>query len=290
MTHSNHTHTFLFYVVSNECNPILGLPDLMQLGMISFNCRISDNSEGAYGLQYYYKDDYTQFCFNSCEEQQGTVLDKDRLINGSDIRSVFSGVGRFLIWPVDINLSENPVPVQKPAWCVPVSLKRKSEHEIHSMECQGIISKLDRNTTTEWLNSFFIVKKLNGDLRICLDWTDVNNYIVRPVCNSNTLDDISFKLKDAKHFSVFDATKGFFHLPLSDKPKLFSAMLTPIGVYVFNVLAMGLLYANHLFESTHWVLLEGPTGIVNFADDILVFGATQEEYDSNVISFLERCI
>ena len=55
-------------------------------------------------------------------------------------------------------------------------------------------------------------------------------------------------MKDAKYFSVFDATKGFFHLPLSDKSRLLTAMLTPEGVYVFNVLAMGLCNAGDLFE------------------------------------------
>ena len=46
---------------------------------------------------------------------------------------------------------------------MPVSLKRKFEYEIHSMEQQGIISRFDRNTATEWLTSFVIVKKPNGD-------------------------------------------------------------------------------------------------------------------------------
>ena len=63
---------------------------------------------------------------------------------------------------------------------------------------------------------------------------------------------MSFKLKNAKHFFVFDATKGSFHLPLSDKSKLLTAMLTLIGVYVFNVLANGLSNANELFESALW--------------------------------------
>ena len=37
-------------------------------------------------------------------------------------------------------------------------------------------------------------------------------------------------------------------------------------------------------------LLKGLAGVVNIADDILVFGATQEERDNNIISFLERCL
>ena len=65
-------------------------------------------------------------------------------------------------------------------------------------------------------------------------------------------------------------------------------MLTPVGVYVFNILAMGLSNADNLFESALWELLKGLVRVVNIADDILVFGATQEEHDHNVISFLER--
>ena len=157
------------------------------------------------------------------------------------------------------------------------------------MEQQGIISKLDRNTATE-LNTFIIVKKPIGDFRICLDPTYLNKYVVRPVCNSNTLDEISFELQNAKHFSVFDATKGFFHLPLNDKSKLRTDMLTLNGVCVSNVLAMGLSSANDLFESALWELLEGLAGVGNIANDILVFVATQEEHVSNVISILERCL
>ena len=36
-----------------------------------------------------------------------------------------------------------------------------------------------------WLNSYVIVKKPNGSLRIYLDPTDLNKYIVRPDCNSH---------------------------------------------------------------------------------------------------------
>ena len=84
-------------------------------------------------------------------------------------------------------------------------------------------------------------------------------------------------MKDAKYYSVFDATKGYFHLPLSARSKLLTAMLTPEDVYVFNVLSIGLCNAGDL--------ISGLPG-----DDILVFGSTQEEHDANVIRFLEMCL
>ena len=122
-----------------------------------------------------------------------------------------------------------------------------------------------------------------------MDPTNLNKYIVRPMCNSHTLDDVSHLLKDARHFRVFDATKGFFHLPIDALSRLLTVMLTPEGVYVFNVLAMGLCNAGDLFESALHNLLSGLPGVTNIAD-ILVYGSTQEEHDANVISFLQHCL
>ena len=62
----------------------------------------------------------------------------------------------------------------------------------------GILNKLDKNQATKWLNSFVVVRKPCGKLRIFLDPTDLYPHIVRPVCNSNTLDNIIHKLKKAK--------------------------------------------------------------------------------------------
>ena len=37
-------------------------------------------------------------------------------------------------------------------------------------------------------------------------------------------------------------------------------------------------------------MLQGLEGMVNIADNILVFGSTQQEHNSNVITFMERCL
>ena len=53
---------------------------------------------------------------------------------------------------------------------------------------------------------------------------------------------------------------------------------------------MGLCNDGDLFESALQDLISGLPGVKNIADDILVFGSTQEEHDANVIRFLERCL
>ena len=46
-------------------------------------------------------------------------------------------------------------------------------------------------------------------------------------------------------------------------------MLTPIGVFIYNVLAMGLTNANDIFEQCLLDILHGLHGVFNIADDIL---------------------
>ena len=74
------------------------------------------------------------------------------------------------------------------------------------------------------------------------------------------------------------------------KSKLLTAMLTPYGIYIYNMLAMGLADVTDIFELCIHQLLQDLQGVLNIADDILVFGRTNEEFNSNVISFLDRCV
>ena len=150
-SHSNSPYTCLFFVVPNKCKHIHGLLDIMWLNLIGFNYRLSKPWDG----------DDTSFVFDRCEEKIGTILHKDTLVNGERFKSILSGIGRFPVDPVNIQLTDDAVPVQKPAHRVWVSLKEKFKKEIRSKEEQGIVSRLDCNTATEWLNSFVIVKKPN---------------------------------------------------------------------------------------------------------------------------------
>ena len=67
-------------------------------------------------------------------------------------------------------------------------------------------------------------------------------------------------------------------------------MLTPFGIYVYNVLAMGLSNATDLFETCIREVLQGLNGCTNIADDVLVYGTMYDEFKSNVISFLDHCV
>ena len=84
-----------------------------------------------------------------------------------------------------------------------------------------------------------------------------------------TLEDIIDKLKGATHFAVFDSTKSFFHVPLDEASRKLTAMLTLIGIFVYNVLAMGLSNATDIFEKCMREIIKDLNGVVNITDEYL---------------------
>ena len=67
-------------------------------------------------------------------------------------------------------------------------------------------------------------------------------------------------------------------------------MLTPFGIYVYNVLAMGLSNATDFCETCIHEVLQGLNGCTNIIENVLVYGKTYDEFKNNVLAFLDHCV
>ena len=176
-------------------------------------------------------------------------LMREWIVNHEKYKHLFQGIGHFKCQPVFIEMQEGSTPIRKPAKKVPLAIREKFKQEIDLMVKVAILTEVTPEMSMlEWLNSFVIVKKPNGNLRVCLDPTDLNKHIIHPVCNLRTIEEIIDMLKGSMYFAVFDSTKSFFHVPLDRESKQLTTMLTPIGIYLCNVLTMGLSNATDIFK------------------------------------------
>ena len=191
-----------FLVVGSWFKPIVGLDASCRLGLLTVNCPVYQSWTGNNPID----------SISGADTDIPRMISKDWIVNNPKYKHLLQGIGRFKCDLVQIKLTQNATPVQKPPLRVPLALKDQFKQELDNMVSHGILSKLDDANVNapEWLNSFVVIKKPNGKLQICLDPTDLNPFIVRLVCNARTLDEIIALLKDAVHFAVFDSTKGFF--------------------------------------------------------------------------------
>ena len=99
----------------------------------------------------------------------------------------------------------------------------------------GMIEKV--NESKNWMNAVACSRKKSGELRICLDPKRLNKFIKRTYYKTATLEEISHKLADTKHFTKLDATHGYRAIHLDEESNLF---YTPVGRYKYPSCTFGL--------------------------------------------------
>ena len=252
-----------FYVVDSKFNPIIGVNSASHLGLLKFTESMFENwidttpiKSSELNIDAVWKTSKDLSLDKSLSHDKVSnvsgipeTLMGEWIINHEKHKHLFQGIGHFKCNPVSIEMQEGSTPVRKPARNVPLAFCKKFKQEIDSMVKAGILAKVTPEMSMpEWLNSFVIMKKPNGNLRVCLDPTNLNKYIIHPICNMRTLEEIIDMLKGSIYFAVFDSAKSFFHVPLDRESKQLTAMLIPIGIYLCNVLTMGLSNATDIFK------------------------------------------
>uniref|UniRef100_A0A8C9T351 ribonuclease H n=1 Tax=Scleropages formosus TaxID=113540 RepID=A0A8C9T351_SCLFO len=130
--------------------------------------------------------------------------------------------------------------------------------------------------------------KKDGSLRLCLDSKRLNEAIKRYPHKTPTLEEVNPQFHGAKWFSKLDAKAGYWSVQLDEQSQALTTFRTPLGRYCFTRLPFGLNISQDIFQQRVAEILEGLEGCVGIADDICVFGKTEEQHDKRLLSLLER--
>lgn len=184
-------------------------------------------------------------------------------------------------------------PTISPLHNVPISLRPELKAKLEQMCEQEIIEQVDQ--PTEWVSNIVITKKKNGQLRICLDPRPLNEALQRERYQLPVLNDVLPELAKAKVFSTLDLTAGYWHVTLDEESSLLTTFATPFGRYKWKRLPFGTNVSSELFQKRLQQAIGDLEGVLSIADDILVYGAGDDEeaairdHDMKLEKLLERC-
>ena len=169
---------------------------------------------------------------------------------------------------------------------VPVAIRHELKEQLDKLERCKIITK--ETEPTEWVNSMVCVGKKNGNVRICIDPTDLNKAIMREHYPMNTIDEVATRLHGSKYFTTLDANMGYYQIKLSDKSSKLTTFNTPYGRYRYLRMPMGARCSSEVFqremEKHFWVM----NGVEIVVDDILIHGKRLEEHNHRLRAVLEK--
>ncbi len=243
----------LFYIAQKDVKPILGLPDCERMGMVK------------------------------------RIVDVSPVISSADIFNDYSDLfdGKLGCLPVQYHITVDPTvkPVIDLARRVPVALRVKVKEELDRMQQIGVIEPVEQ--PTEWVSSIVTIMKPNK-LRVCIDPRSLNEAVQREHYPLLTVEEVISRLPGAKYFSTFDAASGFWQIPLDEASSRLTTFNTPFGRYKFNRLPFGISSAPEVFQRVMHQMFDRIDGCEIIIDDILVWGAIEEEHDERVVRVLNR--
>ena len=156
---------------------------------------------------------------------------------------------------------------------------------------QDIIAPLGVDETVEWCNSFVLVPKVNGKVRLCLDPAWLNQALIRPVCREPTHNDILPKLNNAKYLSLIDVSSGNHNLKLDERSSYLMMFTCQFGRYRYKWLPFGAAPAKDMFQKKIDEIFKELPNIFGIADDILVmvYEADGKDHDETLQRVLQIC-
>ena len=169
---------------------------------------------------------------------------------------------------------------------IPLPLRAAVKTELERMEHLGVVRKVSE--PTEWRAPMVVVPKKNGSARICVDLRDLNDSVQRELHQMPTVDEVLGQVSGGQVFSKLDANSGFWQVPLGPDSQLLTTFITSFSRYCFQKLPFGITSAPEIFQKHMSEILDGLDGVVCLIDDMLIFGATQDEHDRRLHSVLSR--
>ena len=117
---------------------------------------------------------------------------------------------------------------------VAYTLQKPFKDELDWLQKLDIITPLGADKTAEWCNSFVLVSKAYGKVRLCLDPARLNQALIKPVHRGPTLNDILPRLNNVKYMLIIDASSVYHNLKLDEKLLYLTTFTCPFGRYRYK--------------------------------------------------------
>ena len=165
-------------------------------------------------------------------------------------------------------------PVRVPPRRIPAHYRGEVKQQIDTMLKQGIIEE----SSSPWMAPAVFVRKKSGDLRLCVDYRELNKRTVKDAYPLPLPDEVQDQLSGSTIFSTLDLQTGYWQVPVSpsDQEKTAFCSGPGVGLFQFWRMPFGLTGVPGTFQRLMDKVLRGLPFVTIYIDDILVHSATEQ--------------
>lgn len=147
-----------------------------------------------------------------------------------------------------------------------------------------------RESESPFASPIVVVRKKNGDVRLCVDYRKLNSQTIKDAYALPNLEESFSALAGSQWFSVMDLKSGYYQVEMNEEDKPKTVFVCPFGFYEFSRMPQGVTNAPSTFQR----LMEKCMKDINlkevlvFLDDLFVFSSTLEDHETRLTHVLER--
>lgn len=132
-----------------------------------------------------------------------------------------------------------------------------------------------------------IVPKDDGQIRICIDMRMANKAIERENHPLPTMECFLPYIAHSIFFTKLDVENAFYQVLISEQSRVITTFIAKGGLFRYKRLIFGISCAPEKFQKIMETILSECEGALNFIDDVLIHGATEEIHDNRLAKVLQ---
>ena len=184
------------------------------------------------------------------------------------------------------------IPGSQPMFCkarkIPLPLQNRVKQKLETMVRRSILEPVQPGGVT---NASPVVwqRKKNGALRLCVDLkVHINGKVMDEDYPIPDMETIFHILHGDSYFGKIDLSDAYYQMELNEDAKEICTINTSQGLFKMCRLPQGLKNFSSIFQNCIESTLKGIKGVVNFQDDVLVYGTTKDQYEKRMLAIKSR--
>ena len=185
-----------------------------------------------------------------------------------------------------IELQPNSKPPYRASYRMSTTELAVLKNELDDLLQRGFI----RPSTSEYGAPVLFVKKKSGELRMCIDYRQLNNQTIKNSTQMPREDEMTARLVGATRFGKIDLQRAYQHVLIHPPDIKKTAFNTRYGHFEYMVMPFGLCNAPATFQTLMQSVLADflDDFVVVYLDDILIYSRNDVEHRQHIRKVLQR--
>lgn len=154
----------------------------------------------------------------------------------------------------------------------PYRLPEPKKVAVSEMINELLANDIIRKSTSEYASPIVLVKKKNGNDRLCIDYRRINQHMVKEIFPTPNIEERLQEVLKFKIFTVLDLNSGYYQILIEESCRKYTAFVTPDGLYEFKRMPFGLKNAPAVFQRLMALIREKAEkgDVIHYMDDIVI--------------------